>query len=590
MYLLLSGYFLATAALPGVNEGLRELKTGQRQLLINPADAAPYFQAASLAFEKSAEGLKEAPFLSKLLTPLPPFRWQVRLLKASHALAQTGESVSVLAASFPSLQVEDKSDISALITRGSAEYFQWFEKEQAEITRLQEYLTEAEAQLYGLPAWIMFNQSAEIRQLQKQVSAARRGLQTSVQLTQATRRAFGSEDKNPHTFLILFQNNGELRPTGGFLGSFAIMNTSGGTIRQFQFGPNVYKLDKILIPKTNLQPPVQLQTIAPHWGFRDANVGFGFLEPASGQIISMYEQATGLRPEGLIFLDTTLLEDVLSITGPLSLPGSDEQITAANVRNILTQEIEKDYFLKDENRLTNEPKQILFDLLPPLLSRLQKTPRGLSQLVPKVAEAVERKSIQLWSSNSRLQELLQSSLPSDQPASGDWLKIVNTNLGGFKSSANMVQNMSLSQSRQSLQRLLLHKLEIERVHQGDGKWPDADNRNYLEIYLPAEAEIIQLPTSIGGEILIPEAEQKKIGIFGKKWKTEVTEEAGWKKVGLWATTKVGETTKYTLTYSLPLTSQFESEFVYLKQAGAGQESFEGFGYNGEVKGNLTLTK
>ena len=35
-------------------------------------------------------------------------------------------------------------------------------------------------------------------------------------------------DEKPHTFLILLQNNAELRPSGGFIGNFAIMETNDG--------------------------------------------------------------------------------------------------------------------------------------------------------------------------------------------------------------------------------------------------------------------------------------------------------------------------------------------------------------------------
>ena len=45
-------------------------------------------------------------------------------------------------------------------------------------------------------------------------------------------------------YLILFQNNTELRPSGGFIGSFAEADFKKGAIQNYSFETNIYKRDK----------------------------------------------------------------------------------------------------------------------------------------------------------------------------------------------------------------------------------------------------------------------------------------------------------------------------------------------------------
>lgn len=149
---------------------------------------------------------------------------------------------------------------------------------------------------------------------------------------------FGKEKK----YLLLFQNNNELRPGGGFIGSFAVLairngKTEGVSIR------DVYDADGQL--KGHVEPPPALKKYlgVSHWYLRDSNFSPDF--PESGANAAFFlNLETGEKVDGVIAIDTSVLEGLLRVLGPLRLEGSQKEVTAENVVELTQAEVEKDFF------------------------------------------------------------------------------------------------------------------------------------------------------------------------------------------------------------------------------------------------------
>ncbi len=75
-------------------------------------------------------------------------------------------------------------------------------------------------------------------------------------------------DRYPHRYLILFQNNNEIRPTGGFIGSYAIMDINDGYIENLETY-DVYDLDGAYWEI--IEPPEEFYKFTSNWRFRDSN-------------------------------------------------------------------------------------------------------------------------------------------------------------------------------------------------------------------------------------------------------------------------------------------------------------------------------
>lgn len=545
-------------------EGTSALEKGQKLLVSDPVAAQKSFTSAGESLNKALLILQKAPLYTKLLTPLPPIRWQVQLAKSGQSLAAAGAQASALSQSFPVLSQD--AEISAWLGKSSAQIHDWYKTRDLELDQLQDNLNLANLQLQKVPSWL--TRDGSLKKLKQQLELATTQLPKIRQLADITFQNLGSQDAQPHQYLILFQNNQEIRPTGGFFGSYATLTASGGTIRQFQFGQDIYKLDKPFSQKTKYRPPEPLRTITPYWAFRDSSVGEGFLDPASQQVARFYQEETNTNLDGIIYLDLTILMDLLDVTGPVTLTDPDLVLTADSVDTTLTQYIEKDYFETAENQSTQEPKSVLADAIPVILQAVQTQPNALNKLLPKLQRSVQRKSIQIWGKDEEFQASLANFFPTDTPPSGPWLKLVNNNLGGLKSSGSVEQKLQIERQHAFLDTVDKYTLTLTRSHLGSGAWPDGENKNYSEIYLPADAIVINMPTGKGGESALSETIQALAGPAKTSWTTSVETGDHWQRVGFWSTVSVGESASFTLVFTLP---HSQLPLTILKQAGSMKE-------------------
>ena len=131
---------------------------------------------------------------------------------------------------------------------------------------------------------------------------------------------------DPQHFLLLFQNPSEIRPSGGFLGSYADITIHGGNVTNIDVR-DIYDPDGQLVMKT--LAPRALQRISPRWEARDANWFFDFPTSAA-KVLSFLEASKiyaerGTRFIGAIAVNVPIVQDLLATTGPIELP--DYQLT-----------------------------------------------------------------------------------------------------------------------------------------------------------------------------------------------------------------------------------------------------------------------
>jgi len=76
----------------------------------------------------------------------------------------------------------------------------------------------------------------------------------------------------PKTYLFLFQNNSELRPTGGFIGTYGILKIHNGEMVSFETD-NIYNLDRApqYILQEEAPAPIAKYLEQKYWSLRDIN-------------------------------------------------------------------------------------------------------------------------------------------------------------------------------------------------------------------------------------------------------------------------------------------------------------------------------
>jgi len=162
------------------------------------------------------------------------------------------------------------------------------------------------------------------------------------------------------TYLVLLQNNSELRPTGGFIGSFALVSFEGGRLIDVNV-MDVYSADGQL--KGHVEPPEAIKKYLgeANWYLRDSNWD-GDFETSARRAEWFLEKEIDRSVDGVIGVDLALAELVLKVTGEVYLEDFDQRIDHKNIYERVQYEVESDFFpgsRKKENVLTALAREIL---------------------------------------------------------------------------------------------------------------------------------------------------------------------------------------------------------------------------------------
>jgi hypothetical protein len=139
-------------------------------------------------------------------------------------------------------------------------------------------------------------------------------------------------------YFVSFGSPGESRNGGGLIGAYGILDVNGGTIRLTR-SDTITALYRSRPPWYAFDPPTDWQE---RYGLYNvdrnvANFSASPSWPVDTSVISqLYPQAPGGAPiAGAIYADPSALAGLLSITGPITVPGITTQLNTDNVEQYL---------------------------------------------------------------------------------------------------------------------------------------------------------------------------------------------------------------------------------------------------------------
>jgi hypothetical protein len=289
-------------------------------------------------------------------------------------------------------------------------------------------------------------------------------------------------------YLVMFQNNHELRPTGGFMGSYAILTVDRGTVH-WEIPPGgTYDVQGQLT--LNYVPPLPLQVVNNKWELQDAN--WWSHVPASAALIEeLYENS---RPndslDGVFFVNATVLTDVLAAIGTIIDPITGEELSSEYIID----------FINERKRIDeaedNQPKKVLSELVPTILASLEAGGQDVVlKLLLTLSSSLHDKSIQLSVHDEDIQQTLRAygwtGETREIEPTQDYLQVVRTNLQGQKSDVNIKESITLDTELRDTGSII-NTLTITRTHTGlvQGDLYDATNLIYLRAYVPKGSTLI----------------------------------------------------------------------------------------------------
>lgn len=286
-------------------------------------------------------------------------------------------------------------------------------------------------------------------------------------------------------YLVLLQNNMELRPTGGFIGSFAKVSFEGGKLKKLEVN-DVYAIDGQL--GIHVEPPKEIKEDLGQkdWFLRDSNWEPDFPTSAR-QAEWFYTKETGERVEGVVAIDISAMEGLLSVLGSLDLPDYKESITSENLFEKAITYAETGFFPGSQAK-----KSFLTALTNAVFNKIFFVPQNnWPEIVSALGKALDEKHISIYLDDPKLFSFLVSSnfthaMPraSTQNQSQDFLSLVEANLGANKANFYLDRNYNL-ETVVGKDGEIMHRLRINYTNRSPGEaFPAGKYKNRMRIYLP----------------------------------------------------------------------------------------------------------
>ena len=332
--------------------------------------------------------------------------------------------------------------------------------------------------------------------LQKQIPAIEKFLSASSQIQTLAPVLLGVS--SPAKYLVEVLDSTELRPGGGFVGSYGIVTITGGRlvsapITDTTLLDHPFELagGKIALPST-----YSWFDLVSNWSLRDSNLSADF--PTNARYAEQNYQQEGGKDTflGVIAITPTLIQRVLDITGSIQVPEYHETVTAKNLISLIhTYQLGQGHesgYIPSSDGYSSQRKHFTALLAKNLLDRVKTImPTMMPRFLQLMKDAIGGKDLQIYFNSSQVESLLHSySLDSSiQPTSDDGLMVVNANIGVTKANLYIVSKL-IDQVTIDTQGNAVHHTSINYSWTIPGPYfGHSTYRDYVQIYAPLNSNL-----------------------------------------------------------------------------------------------------
>ncbi len=383
-------------------------------------------------------------------------------------------------------------------------------------------------------------------------------------------------------YLVIFQNDKELRPTGGFITFYSIFRVDQGIVSA-DSSSDIYTLDASIRshPKAD---PIILKYLPKVYtsNIRDSNLSPDF-KSSMKNFEALYADSNGEKKyDGIIAIDTQVLVNILKILGPVEAGGVtfksdiDPRCNCPQVVYELESYVDKPVQGVRENR-----KGILGELLYAIMQKsLSSSPKLYwGRLFQSGIKDIQEKHILFYLKDSEAQKGIEALNWGGRvlPFDGDYIHINDANFAGAKANMFVTQAVKMDynvSSNGEITKTVTITYRNPQPHsdcnlERGGLCLNATLRDFQRVYVPQGSS---LTTSKGSEV-----------------KVETKKELGKTMFESFFTVNPLGKSEITYTYKLPFKLKSGSPLpVYIqKQPGTEKSSYEIY-VNGKLKETFEL--
>jgi len=293
-------------------------------------------------------------------------------------------------------------------------------------------------------------------------------------------------------FLLLFANNMELRPGGGFIGSFGILTMKDLTLEEIKIY-DVYDADGQLIAHVEPPAPLKKYLEQPHWFLRDSAFSGDFSENYEQAVFFLGKELNLNGFSGGILITTSAIQNILGAFDKIYLPDFNESVTPENFYIKAQLYAEKNFFPG-----STQKKSFLSSLTRQLMINLENV--APSQLVKGIKKSLDEKQIVIYFDSPDIQKTVNSFYwsgriidphcpPNLTNCYADSIFPLDANLGVNKTNffVNKTMDMKINIDKDGFIR---NNLTIKFKNDSPNNvFPGGTYKNYFQILLPADSVV-----------------------------------------------------------------------------------------------------
>lgn len=267
------------------------------------------------------------------------------------------------------------------------------------------------------------------QRLEAALAEAARAFESASTLSEALPAFLGAD--GPQRYFFGAQNPAELRGTGGLLGSYSILTVTEGRLSFEEFSP-IYALadaEVSAIPAPNPSYATRYNHFGGAGFWRNTNMTPDF--PSAAQAVhELYAHVSGERLAGVVYADPRLLEGLMGLTGPVTLPEYG-RVDGERMVDLVTNESYDEFEGQNPERdafFGRAAGQVLAEFFD---GPIKDDPVAAARVF---VDAVSDGHLMLWSADPAIQRALDTAGASARIAApdGDYLNVVGNNAAGNK--------------------------------------------------------------------------------------------------------------------------------------------------------------
>ena len=377
---------------------------------------------------------------------------------------------------------------------------------------------------------------------------------------------------NSKTYMVLLQNDGELRATGGFMTAYAFLRVTKGKIEPLA-SYNIYDLDDRFKKRVPAPEPIKKYLNEQYLNLRNVNISPDF-KVSMDEFYKYYRDISGMpKIDGIIAIDTKFPVEILKIIGPIGVggwgnfgPQIDKRCDCPQVVYAL-----EDMITKPVAGIRPDRKAVLGPLMHSMMANAMGSPKHTwPKLLNVGLTSIKEKHLMFYFIEDKTQMIAEdfNAAGRIRDYQGDYLHISDSNFGGAKTDMFITREVEQEITVENGVTTKTVSISYNNPRKGDNCNLEAGQlclngvyRDYVRLYVPKGSKLISV---VGSEV-----------------KEQTFEELGKTVFDGFFTMRPQSQSKIVFKYELPQMDQSNYKLLIQKQPGVESIKHTIY-YNGNI--------